>query len=227
MDARARRRWCDLAYLVAAGVTVVAGGRHDRRTQLVAKPLLMPLLALGELSDADRRADRVDAGLLAVGLAAATAGDVHMIDVDDDAALRRGASCFAVMQVCWWLRAHRTGAVPGAAQVVPRAVAWSIASTVTARRLPTPAPVLIGYGALLGGAGAAADAVGGRTALGGRLFTVSDTTVLIRRMLGAAGAADPRSRTARLLEAFVLATYAGAQYLLVRPSLADDAPVAP
>lgn len=226
MDARGRRLWCDLAYLVAAGVTVVAGGRHDRRTQLVAKPLLMPLLALGELSDADRRADRVDAGLLAVGLAAATAGDVHMIDIDDDAALRRGASCFAVMQVCWWLRAHRTGAVPGAAQIVPRAIAWSIASIATARRLPTPAPVLIGYGALLAGAGATADAVGGRTATGGRLFTLSDTTVLVRRMLIGGPAGDPHSRTARLLEAFVLATYAGAQYLLVRPAPAGSTPAA-
>lgn len=214
MDLQARRRWCDAGYLLATGITVVAAAQHDRRTQVVAKPLMMPLLAMREGSDPGRRADRVDAGLLAAGLVAATAGDVHMIDVDDDAALRRGASCFAIMQVCWWLRAHRAGGVPGVAQVAPRAVAWSLASLLTARRMPGPAPVLIGYGALLGGAGAAADALGGRTALGGRLLTVSDSTVLIRRMLVDARGGDASNRTARLLEAFVLATYAGAQYLL-------------
>lgn len=216
MDARRWRRWCEIAYPVVAGVTVIAGARHDRRSQLVAKPLLMPLLGLARLDGVGRDSDRVEAALLATGLAAATVGDVYMIDVDDDRSLRRGASWFGVMQLCWWLRAYRAGGIPGAVQVAPRVVAWSIASVAAWRRLPEVAPILIGYGALLAGASCAADAIGGRTALGGMLFSVSDATVVVRRLVVGANRGHPRSRVARFLEAFILATYAAAQYQLVR-----------
>ncbi|MEU6562323.1 lysoplasmalogenase [Nocardia nova] len=216
------------AFVAAAAVTVAGAATGRDRWQWVAKPLLMPLLAAdaihsGGLPPAERR-------VLLGALAAATAGDILLIDPDDDRRLVAGASAFAVMQtgysVLWWRRGGR----PRPEIAAPRVAAWLGAGALLRARAPRLALPLTAYGATLGTATTlAADpalAPGAKTvagtvvpnrdprsrlALGALLFTMSDGLIVLRRLF----ARTTRSR--RSSEAAILATYAGAQYLLTAP----------
>ncbi|WP_227979314.1 lysoplasmalogenase [Nocardia spumae] len=220
-------------FVAAAAVTVAGAATGRDRWQWAAKPLMMPLLAAdvlhsgGALPDTERR-------VLLGSLAAATVGDVLLIDPDDDRRLVAGASAFAIMQTgysaLWWRRGGR----PRAAVVAPRVLAWLGAGALLRARAPKIAAPLTAYGATLGAAAALASdpalAPGAKTvagtvvpnrdprsrlALGALLFTLSDGSIVLRRLF----ARTPRSR--RAAEAFILATYAGAQYLLTAPTHFD------
>ncbi|MDT2009127.1 lysoplasmalogenase [Rhodococcus opacus] len=216
----------------AALVTVVGAVTGRERVQRIAKPLIAPALAARVLR---RRADTdpTDAALLLAGLAAATVGDVFMIDPDDDARLVRGASSFAVMQAAYAALLLRRGARPTAPAAIPRLAGWAGAASLLRSRAQEVAAPLTAYGALLGttstlsadpslalGANVVANvAVPGPDrrswlGVGGMLFTASDGLIVVRRLfirgeLGRAAA-----------EGVILASYAAAQLLLVEGMLA-------
>lgn len=175
-----------------------------------------------------------DRTVLFGALAAATVGDVLLIDPDDDRRLIAGASAFAVMQtgysVLWWRRGGR----PRAAVAVPRVLAWLGAGALLRARAPRIAAPLTAYGATLGTAttlaadptlAPGAQVVAGtvvpgrdprsRLALGALLFTVSDGLIVLRRLFART------DRTRRTTEAVILATYCGAQYFLTAPTRFD------
>lgn len=226
------------AYVGAAVITVLGAATGRDRWQWATKPLLMPLLAAdavhaGRASGASAGADS-DRTLLLGSLAAATVGDILLIDPDDDRRLVAGASAFAVMQcgysALWW----RRGARPRPLVAAPRVFAWLGAATLLRARAPRIAAPLTAYGATLGtaatlasdpalapGAKVVAGTVvpGGdprsRLALGALLFTLSDGLIVLRRLFART------SRSRRASEAVILATYAGAQYLLTAPADVD------
>ncbi|WP_324192549.1 lysoplasmalogenase [Nocardia transvalensis] len=214
------------AYVGAAAATVFGAVTGRDRVQWVAKPLLMPLLA-ADVLHSGRGLAAADRALLLGSLAAATAGDVLLIDPDDDRRLVAGASAFAVMQtgysVLWW----RHGARPRGAVALPRVLAWLGAGALLRAQAPNLAGPLTGYGATLGTAAVLASdpqlapeakTVAGmniparsprsRLGLGALLFTVSDGLIVLRRLF----ARTARSR--RVSEGVILSTYAAAQYLL-------------
>ncbi|MFC4123636.1 lysoplasmalogenase [Nocardia rhizosphaerae] len=215
-------------YLAAAAVTVFGAVTGRDRLQWLSKPLLMPLLAADTFTAAEL--DPVERRLLVGSLAAATVGDILLIEPDDDRRLIAGASSFAVMQtgysVLWW----RRGARPLAAIAAPRALAWAGAAGLLRAKAPALAVPLTAYGATLGTAATLASDPGlapeaknvaglnipngdprSRYGLGALLFTVSDGLIVLRRLF----ARDDRTR--RLTEGVILATYAAAQYLLTSP----------
>ncbi|MGB3772445.1 MAG: lysoplasmalogenase [Rhodococcus sp. (in: high G+C Gram-positive bacteria)] len=191
----------DWAYGVAAAATVAGALTHRPVVQYLSKPLLMPILAARSSADMPPQ--------LAVGLAAATVGDLAMIDPDDDRRFTVGASSFAVMQACWSVLLVQRGSRFRARHVLPRAIGWAVGGAVAARRSPSIAPVSIAYGAALGAMSALGADGDTRAVIGSTLFTVSDAMVLARRQVS-----DEAVRTA--LEAAVLMTYIGAQHFLVQ-----------
>ncbi|MEU1209030.1 lysoplasmalogenase [Nocardia sp. NPDC005825] len=217
------------AFVGAAAVTVYGAVTGRERLQWAAKPLLMPLLAADVVANGTRM-DPADRTVLLGSLAAATVGDVLLIEPDDDRRLIAGASSFAVMQTgyswLWW----RRGARPRLAIAGQRLGAWLGAATLMRLEAPTVALPLTVYGATLGTAATLAsdpelarDAknIAGvnvpnadprsRLGLGALLFTVSDGLIVLRRIF----ARGEKSR--RITEGVILGTYAAAQYLLADP----------
>ncbi|AYF77559.1 lysoplasmalogenase [Nocardia yunnanensis] len=217
------------AFVGAAAVTVFGAVTGREKMQWAAKPLLMPLLA-ADVAVHGSALDRTDRRVLLGSLAAATVGDVLLIDPDDDRRLIAGASSFAVMQTGYaWLWSRR-GARPRASIAVPRVAAWLGAAALMRMKAPTVALPLTAYGATLGTAATLAsdpelarDAknVAGlnipnrdprsRVGVGALLFTLSDGLIVLRRVF----ARSEKSR--RVTEGVILATYAAAQYLLTDP----------
>ncbi|WP_278261836.1 lysoplasmalogenase [Nocardia sp. AG03] len=222
-----------VGYLTAAAVTVFGAVTGRERLQWVAKPLLMPLLAAdavtsgNELDPAERR-------ILLGALAAATVGDVLLIDPDDDRRLIAGASSFAVMQTGYSLLWWRRGARPRAEIAAPRVLAWLGAAGLLRAKAPNLALPLSAYGATLGTAATLASdpalAPGAkniaglnipdadprsRYGVGALLFTVSDGLIVLRRLFAR------EERTRRVTEGVILATYAAAQYVLTVPPPRD------
>ncbi|BCN45804.1 lysoplasmalogenase [Rhodococcus hoagii] len=224
------KKW-GLEHAVFAGATAatIFGAVTGReRVQQVAKPLIAPALATRVLRRRDDL-DTADAALLVAGLAAATVGDVFMIDPDVDARLRRGATSFGVMQTTYSSLLVRRGAKPRRAAVLPRLGAWAGASTLLHAKAPAVAKTLTGYGALLGTtatlaadpalAPGASDVAGlpmpnrgdrrSWLGLGGLLFTGSDGTIVVRKLFLRG------EKTRAVAEGAILASYAAAQLLLV------------
>ena len=216
----------DLARVVwaaASAATVVAALTERPGLQRIAKPLIVPALAF-----AVRPRDAIDAALFATGLAAATVGDVILLEPDDDRRIVCGAGTFAAMQGAFAMLLWRRGARVSAPAAVPRVAGWLAAAALLRTRQPAVAAPLAAYGLALGAATTLASdpalapesrAVGGfvvpdrdprsRLALGALLFTVSDALILVRRALLTGETAR------RATEGIVLATYAGAQVLLI------------
>ncbi|WP_405178631.1 lysoplasmalogenase [Nocardia sp. NBC_01377] len=218
-----------IGFLAAAAVTVYGAVTGRDSFQRAAKPLLMPLLA-ADVVTSPASLDGTDRRVLLGSLAAATVGDVLLIEPDDDRRLVVGASFFAVMQTGYSTLWLRRGARPTAANAVPRVVAWLGAAALLRDRAPSVAAPLTAYGATLGTAAVLAsdpalapDArqIAGlnvpgpdprsRLGLGALLFTVSDGLIVVRRLF----ARTERSR--RISEGVILGTYAAAQYLLADP----------
>ncbi|MEW2015667.1 lysoplasmalogenase family protein [Rhodococcus sp. NPDC076796] len=201
-----RVRRARAAALVAGAVTVVGAWTGSMPLQRVAKPLIVPALACG--------LDPVPNRVLLAGLAAATVGDVLLIDPDDDSALEWGARAFAVMQGSYTYLLLRRGARPSLVDAVPRYTGWAVAATLLAKRQPAVASTLIAYGAVLATTStlsARSVSRGGdrRLMIGGVLFTVSDALIVFRRLF----LTEDRQR--RTAEAIILSTYVAAQVLLV------------
>ncbi|WP_040828668.1 lysoplasmalogenase [Nocardia jiangxiensis] len=220
-----------IAYAAAAALTVAGALTGRERLQWIGKPAMMPLLAADVVRAGDALAP-ADRRLLLGSLAAATVGDVLLIDPDDDRRLVAGASAFAVMQTgysaLWW----RRGARPRVVVALPRIAAWAGAGALLRVRAPRIAIPLSAYGATLGtaavlasdpGLAPEAETVAGMTVpssdprsrlgLGALLFTVSDGLIVVRRLFART------SRARRISEGVVLGTYAAAQYLLADPEV--------
>lgn len=214
-----------IGFVVATVATVVGAATGAERVHRYAKPLIVPSLVVGLPKPAST---------LGVALAAATVGDVLLIDPDDDDRILRGAAAFAVMQGCFCALLIRRGATVSVANAVPRLAGWASAATLLARLSPSVAPGLAGYGLSLAAmstlaadpalAPSSATCAGvvipdadprSRLAVGGILFTVSDALIVVRRLF-------LRSETTRrVTEGAILATYAAAQSLLVEGLLGE------
>nr|WP_239542574.1 lysoplasmalogenase [Micromonospora terminaliae] len=181
---------------VAALVELAGVALDSTPAQWLAKPLLAPLL-LAYLWDRRRRTDPV-----AVGLVAATAGDVALL-VPGDTAFLAGMGCFLVTQLAFltaFLRHRR----PPVAAVAGYLLAWAGANALLWSALgPLRLPVL-GYSLALSLMAAAATGVSRRTAAGGALFLVSDLLIGV----GAAGGDFPGR------DLLVMTTYAAALLLI-------------
>ncbi|NES27455.1 lysoplasmalogenase [Micromonospora terminaliae] len=190
-----RRPWLVL-FGVAALVELAGVALDSTPAQWLAKPLLAPLL-LAYLWDRRRRTDPV-----AVGLVAATAGDVALL-VPGDTAFLAGMGCFLVTQLAFltaFLRHRR----PPVAAVAGYLLAWAGANALLWSALgPLRLPVL-GYSLALSLMAAAATGVSRRTAAGGALFLVSDLLIGV----GAAGGDFPGR------DLLVMTTYAAALLLI-------------
>lgn len=197
-----------LMFAVSATATVASAVIGADRVHRCAKPIMVPALAVG--------VGRMTP-VLGTALAAATLGDVLMIDPDDDRRILRGAAAFAVMQGCYIGTLRARGAGITKVEALPRYAGWAVAATLLARRSPAVAPGLASYGlALTTMSALAADpAAAPNTSVrrmltaGGILFTVSDGLIVWRRLFLDA------ERSRRRAEGAVLATYAVAQLLLV------------
>ncbi|OZC97181.1 hypothetical protein CH275_23720 [Rhodococcus sp. 06-235-1A] len=201
-----RVRRARAAAVAAGAVTVVGAWTGSSSLQRAVKPLIVPALASG----LDPARDRV----LLAGLAAATVGDVLLIDPDDDSALEWGARAFAVMQGSYTYLLLRRGARPAPVDAIPRYAGWAAAAVLLARRQPAVAPTLSAYGAVLAttatlSAGAVSRGGDRRLMIGGALFTASDALIVFRRLF----LTEESHR--RAAEAIVLSTYVAAQVLLV------------
>jgi uncharacterized membrane protein YhhN len=168
---------------------------------VVAKPLLMPLLAAWA---AVRGAPR----LLVAALLCGWGGDVLLLS-DTDGAFLAGMACFAAGHVCYLALFVRHG-TPRARALLPAPVyALTLGTTVALLWPDLPADLRIpvaGYSTLLVAmAYTAAARFGLVTGLGGALFLLSDTLI-------ATGVADwpqlPRP------DFWIMLTYVAAQFLL-------------
>ncbi|MFI5781063.1 lysoplasmalogenase family protein [Nocardia sp. NPDC051570] len=217
------------AYVGAAAVTVYGAVSGRERLQWISKPLLMPLLA-ADMCHSGRALAPTDRALLLGALAAATVGDMLLIDPDDDRRLTAGASAFAVMQSGYSALWLRRGARPRSAVLVPRVSAWLAVAALLRAQAPNLVVPLSFYGVTLGTAAVLASdpelAPGARTVagtavpsrdprsrlgVGALLFTLSDALIVLRRLF----ARGARSR--RVTEGVILSTYAAAQYFLTDP----------
>ncbi|MEV0429787.1 lysoplasmalogenase [Micromonospora sp. NPDC050495] len=181
---------------VVALVELIGVATDSTLTQWLAKPLLAPLL-LAYLWSVRRRFDGV-----AVGLVAATAGDVALL-VPGRTAFLAGMGCFLLTQL-GFLTAFLRHRRPPVAAVLGYLLAWAAANALLWGALgPLRLPVL-GYSLALSAMAAAATGVSRRTGLGGALFLGSDLLI----GLGAAGVDFPGR------DLLVMASYAAALLLI-------------
>ncbi|MFN3869849.1 MAG: lysoplasmalogenase family protein, partial [Hyphomicrobiaceae bacterium] len=136
-------------FAAATAATVAGAVVGNERVQQIAKPLIAPALAARVLRKRSET-ETADTALLLAGLAAATVGDVFMIDPDNDARLIKGASSFAVMQASYSALLLRRGARPTRAALRPRISGWSTASGLLRAKAPSVSTPLTGYGLMLG-----------------------------------------------------------------------------
>ncbi|MEU4481291.1 lysoplasmalogenase [Micromonospora sp. NPDC023966] len=190
-----RRPWLALFGVVAL-VELVGVALDSTPTQWLAKPLLAPLL-LAYLCDRRRRVDAA-----AVGLVAATAGDVALL-VPGQAPFLAGMGCFLVTQVAFltaFLRHRR----PPMAAAVGYLLVWAGANALLWNALGALRLPVLGYSLALSLMAATAAGVSRRTAAGGALFLVSDLLIGV----GAAGSDFPGR------DLLVMTTYAAALLLI-------------
>lgn len=213
-----------IAYAAAAAAATVTGARHRRDLAAATKPLPLLVLAV-ETARGFRSRRPLDNALLAGAVAFSAAGDRAMLLEEfapdgpgKDRRLQIGASLFAGAQLCLTGAMVRRGARPTTSGMVVRTLILAESATVLAVHRPRLLPVLGTYGNALGLMSATADAMPTpqpRMRLGGWLFLASDLTIINRRHL----IHDPR--LAGVAEAWVLASYFAAQWLLVT-GLADQ-----
>ena len=186
-----------LAAFVLAAVAELVSVAVDARTgQLLAKPLLMPLLAAYVAARGGPR-------LLVAALLLGWGGDVFLLFPADGAFLA-GMGCFAAGHVCYLALFGRRrtrvslGVGYALALVVTLALLWS--------GLPAElrVPVAV-YSLLLAAMAYLASALGALAGAGGALFLLSDTLIA----LGVAGRPEPPAA-----DLWIMITYLAAQALL-------------
>lgn len=188
----------------------LAAGFHPGH--VVAKPLLMPLLAAHA---GVRGAPR----LLIAALLCGWGGDVLLLS-DADPAFLAGMASFAAGHVCYLVHFRRRRPPHGTSRACGRLLApvytAALVTTVALLWPDLPADLrvpVVGYSTLLTAmAYTAAARLGPVAGLGGALFMLSDTLI-------ATGVADwpqpPRP------DLWIMLTYAAAQFLLVRGTLEE------
>ncbi|MDO5668508.1 MAG: lysoplasmalogenase family protein [Corynebacterium sp.] len=192
-------RWL---YWLAGGAYAASRLLGSRRLQAVSKPAVVPLLI-----DAPLTAPTPEREIGLVGLAGGWAGDLLLMR---PGGLRAGASAFAVNQAAYQWLLWRRGARFRMAPVVLRAVPFAAATWFGRGHLSLVAI----YGGMVTATSAlAADpAMRGRgLALGGNLFLLSDSLILLRLLLRSEGSRS----IARGLDLAVALTYVLAQRMLV------------
>ncbi|MDH3007755.1 MULTISPECIES: lysoplasmalogenase [Gordonia] len=213
-----KQRAFDLAYAATTAAATVTGALGHRRAAGLTKPLPM-LLLVAQAAAGARERDALDNAGLAGALAFSMAGDRLMLleefetePVAKDRYLRLGATLFAGAQLSYVATMWRAGARPSARQLLPRVGVLAESAAVLARHRPALLPVLGTYGNTLATMSATASAMSDpqpRLRIGGVTFLLSDLAIINRRHL----VTDPRVRVAG--EAWVLASYFAAQYLLI------------
>uniref|UniRef100_A0AAU3H042 Lysoplasmalogenase n=1 Tax=Streptomyces sp. NBC_01401 TaxID=2903854 RepID=A0AAU3H042_9ACTN len=195
-----------LAAFIAVAVVDLAGLLAGAGTvHLVAKPLLMPLLAACAAARGGPR-------LLVAALLCGWAGDVLLMP-ESDAAFLAGMACFAAGHVCYLRLFGRAGIRPAvgllyaAALVAFLVYLWP--GLPGGLRIP-----LTGYSLLLAAMAWRAGALGRYAALGGALFLLSDALI-------ATGVADRPQPPGH--DFWIMLTYLAAQYLLTRGALGGTA----
>ncbi|KSU57203.1 hypothetical protein AS181_15845 [Gordonia sp. SGD-V-85] len=181
----------------------------------------MPIALLAaRVAAGARRRPVADTVALASVVGFSALGDRFMLqeefEHDDPAAkdrcLRRGATSFAGAQLSYAVAMWRAGARPSVRSVTPRVGVLAESATVLSRHRPALLPVLGTYGNTLATMSALAADVPApqpRLRAGGWFFLLSDLAIINRRHL----VTDTRLRVAG--EAWVLASYFTAQYLLI------------
>jgi uncharacterized membrane protein YhhN len=197
-------------YAAVGAVDVLAAGARGERVRWVAKPLLMPLLALYAIAACRERGRRVSRRLL-VALALAWAGDVAL-RFRGTAALAAGAALFFAAYAIYAAEFTRRGG---------RRIGWvapagygTLTGFVLARLWPGLratglAVPLSAYSMLLTAMAAAATTQGARVGAGAGLLLVSDALLISDRLgadLAGTRAGGP---------AWVMATYLLGQGLVV------------
>ncbi|WP_413753868.1 lysoplasmalogenase [Streptomyces sp. R-74717] len=191
-----------IAFLVASAVDLVGLLADVPAAHVVAKPLLMPLLA-GYA--AARRGPR----LLVAALLFGWGGDTFLL-LDADAAFLIGMGSFAAGHVCYlWLFGRARGSLPAG-------IAYAVVLTVFVALLwdGLPADLRIpvtGYSLLLTAMAFRAGTLGRYAATGGALFLLSDALI-------ATGIADWPQLPAP--DFWIMLTYIAAQFLLTAGVLA-------
>ncbi|MFF9071506.1 lysoplasmalogenase [Streptomyces sp. NPDC014646] len=189
------------AFLVAAAVDLVAVLADIPVAGLVAKPLLMPLLA-GYA--AVRRGPR----LLVAALLFGWGGDVLLM-ADSDTAFLLGMGSFAVGHVCYLWLFGRARSSPSAA--VAYAVVLTVALVLLWPGLPADLRIpMVGYSLLLTAVAYRAGVLGRYAAVGGALFLLSDALIAV-------GVADAPRLPAHGF--WIMLTYIAAQFLLAGGAL--------
>ncbi|MFD9460937.1 lysoplasmalogenase [Streptomyces sp. NPDC060027] len=189
-----------VAFALATAVDVLSLAAGYDAGHLIAKPLLMPLLAV-------YAGVRGGPRLLVAALLLGWCGDLALMS-DADLAFLVGMASFAAGHVCYLVLFRRTARVRSA---------WLLGAYVTALvalvlllwpDLPAGLRVPVaGYSLLLTAMAYGATRLGPVAGLGGALFMLSDTLI-------ATGVADwPQLPNA---DFWIMLTYAAAQFLLVR-----------
>lgn len=190
------------AYFVLSAIHLVAVGADITWLEWATKPVLMPLLALWLFT---RNGPR----LMIAGLLFSALGDV-LLQFDD--LFIFGMAGFAAAHVCYVTYFVRNGASSALKRkwwiaiayvaVWAALMAW-LWSGLDALQIPVAA-----YSLLLFSTGAFSAAYGGRAALGGMLFVISDSLIAVRL------AAEDTYTSLPLGGVWIMATYLAAQYLL-------------
>ncbi|MFF1922322.1 lysoplasmalogenase [Streptomyces sp. NPDC058221] len=194
-----------IAFLAVCAADLVAVLTDSGVTHLVAKPLLMPLLA-GYA--AARRGPRPLIAALLLGWG----GDVFLL-ADADLAFLIGMGCFAAGHLCY-LRLFgraRSGLLPGILYAAVAAVFVTLLWDGLPAGLRIP---LAGYSVLLTAMAYRSTLLGRYAAAGGALFLVSDGLI-------ATGVADWPQAPAP--DFWIMLTYVAAQLLLTLGALAPGA----
>ncbi|MFJ9898090.1 lysoplasmalogenase [Streptomyces sp. NPDC091280] len=201
------------AFVLAAVLDLVCLAVGFRAGHLVAKPLLMPLLAASAARAGGPR-------LLVAALLCGWGGDVLLLS-DSEPAFMAGMASFAAGHVCYLVLFRRHGPARARAGLLAVGCAVALLTLVALLWPGLPAglrvPVACYSTLLTAMAYTAATRLGPAAGLGGALFVLSDTLI-------ATGVADwpqpPRP------DFWIMLTYAAAQFLLVRGALdARPAPV--
>ncbi|MFJ7495521.1 lysoplasmalogenase [Streptomyces sp. NPDC097727] len=194
-----------IAFLVASAVDLFGVLADVGAAHLVAKPLLMPLLA-------GYAAARRGPGLLIAALLFGWGGDTLLL-LDADAAFLIGMGSFAAGHVCYlWLFGRARSSPPVGfvyAAVLTTFVALLWSGLPADMRIP-----MTGYSLLLTAMAYRAGTLGRYAAAGGALFLLSDALI-------ATGIADWPQLPAP--DFWVMLTYIAAQFLLTVGALAPGA----
>ncbi|MFJ8919273.1 lysoplasmalogenase [Streptomyces sp. NPDC102415] len=194
-----------VAFLAVAVVDLAGLLAGLQSAHLVAKPLLMPLLAATAAARGGPR-------LLVAALLFGWGGDVLLMP-GSDAAFLAGMACFAGGHVCYLVLFGRARLRPAVGLLYAAALVAFLLHLWPGLPAELRIP-LTGYSLLLSAMAWRAGALGRYAATGGALFLLSDALI-------ATGIADRPQLPAH--DFWIMLTYLAAQYLLTRGALGGTA----